>query len=328
MLTFHRKHGQLRALAPAAAIALMTAACSSSGGQGAASSPSDSFAAPSDSGGYSSGGNPSDTASPGQGSSPGSLPGDVQQYFQTQTVPSAGADQAFGSGNTGTLTQDEAYNYLKSVLVDTDKMWTAYFESIPGGHEPDFYWDIITDGHPAQSNCYPDTQITADYNNAFFCSADSETDNGVTYNGHIVLPLDTFMKMWNGDIFSRPSQEVGDFAAAVVTAHEVAHSEWYDLQTQFNLPPINQPGQPKDKRNDLIADCGAGVWANSAYYKGYLQGDDVQIGMDALGAIGDTSASTDPHGTPQEREQAFMLGYNTGKPGACVSQYWPGVTGG
>jgi predicted metalloprotease len=137
------------------------------------------------------------------------------------------------------------------------------------------------------------------------------------------------MQMWNGNIFKRQSQRTGDFGAAVIVAHEIAHSNWFDLAAQYNLPPINQPGQPRNKDNELIADCGAGVWANSAYYQGFLEAGDVEEGVAALEAIGDAGpGGNDPHGTPAERAEAFKLGYNTGKPGQCIAAYWPGVNGG
>jgi predicted metalloprotease len=245
-----------------------------------------------------------------------------------EPVDEASGDSAFQSNVTGQMTADQAYKYLSDVVTSADSMWSKYFLSLSKAQEPDFYYEIVTADKPITSNCETEP-VTSTYNNAFFCDRDSETIDGVTYNGAVVLPLDTFMQMWNGNIFKRQSQRTGDFGAAVIVAHEIAHSNWSDLATQYDLPPINQPGQPRNKNNELIADCGAGVWANSAYYQGFLEAGDVEEGVAALEAIGDAGpGGSDPHGTPAERGEAFKLGYNTGKPGQCIAAYWPGVNGG
>jgi predicted metalloprotease len=244
-------------------------------------------------------------------------------------VEAAAPDSALGSGVTGrAMTTDDAAKYLRTVAQSVDEMWSAYFASLPQHSTPDFFYVIVEAGTPYSSQCVNEP-VTSTYNNAFFCDKDQETIDNVTYNGSVVLPLDTFMKMWNGDIFQRQSQRTGDFGAAAIVAHEIAHSNWWDLSAAYNLPLINQPDQPKDKNNELLADCGAGLWANTAYYKNYLEAGDVEEAVAALEAIGDAQpGGDDPHGSPAERGAAFMVGYNSGKPGQCIAQYWPGVHGG
>ncbi len=78
------------------------------------------------------------------------------------------------------------------------------------------------------------------------------------------------MKMWNGDIFGRESAQAGDFAAAVLVAHEFGHHVQDELMVQLGLRDIVGAGGQKIKQKELIADCFAGVWAYTAYFSGYL----------------------------------------------------------
>ena len=41
--------------------------------------------------------------------------------------------------------------------------------------------------------------------------------------GSLILPVTTFSEMWSGDILNNPNKAAGDFAAAIVTAHEMGH---------------------------------------------------------------------------------------------------------
>jgi len=72
---------------------------------------------------------------------------------------------------------------------------------------------------------------------------------------------------------------------------------------------------------ELQADCYAGTWAKSAYDEKRLDDGDVQEALDAALAVGDFDAA-DPghHGTPEQREQAWYSGFQSGDPETC-NQY-------
>ncbi|MBL8160101.1 neutral zinc metallopeptidase [Candidatus Saccharibacteria bacterium] len=244
----------------------------------------------------------------------------------TTTPEVAGPAEAFQSGVLPGQVPPlpEAQQYMLAVMTDLDRVWTEYFLRI-GLQEPGVTYHVITPGDTtAVSVCVPGGYIPADYNNAFYCDQDYDAATG--YQGKLFLPLQTFVNMWGGSIFGRPSLQAGDFAAATVEAHEFGHHIQAELQAQLNLPPIQGPGGVRIKEKELIADCFAGVWAYTAYYSQYLEGTDVEEAVWGLNTIGDAVAGgTDPHGSPQERSAAFLLGYNTGKPGDCINNYWPGV---
>jgi predicted metalloprotease len=70
----------------------------------------------------------------------------------------------------------------------------------------------------------------------------------------------------------------------------------------------------------LQADCLAGAFTHVAYYQGILDADDITEGAQARFDVGDDL--TDPaqhHGTPEERRDAFLTGYNGENPDVCVA---------
>jgi predicted metalloprotease len=72
------------------------------------------------------------------------------------------------------------------------------------------------------------------------------------------------------------------------------------------------------KPYELQADCFAGTWAHSGYEERLLQPDDLEEATNAVLAVGDFEiGSTRHHGTPQERRDAVLAGFNSGEPSAC-----------
>lgn len=249
------------------------------------------------------------------------FPGDTKE----RTLPQAQVNRTFISPQAdGTI---DVAEYLLTVVKDADRVWSAYFASI-GAKEPQVIYhilgpDVSRGQEPSFTSTCPLLQpdgttayqaIGTTYQNAFYCFSD---DNGV---GGLVLPLQTFADMWAGKIFAGNSPVPGDFAAAVITAHEFGHSIQHAFRQQFGWPEY----AAGDKNLELIADCFSGVWAYTAYYSGYLDGTDIDEAVAALQSIGDTVANgPSPHGTAAERGTAFKLGYDTGKPAQCTASYWP-----
>ncbi len=235
---------------------------------------------------------------------------------ETQPVPAAAANEAFGNSQNYTVN-----DYLVYTILDLDVMWTKWFLD-NGFREPQVGYVIISGGDSFSSAC--DLLIDSNHPNAYYCPNDQVTDaNGVVYQGAILLPENTFANMWNGNIFGFSSASVGDFAAAIIVAHEFGHNVADELRLQWNEAYPNQvTNAPTGKYNELLADCFAGVWMNSAYYKNYLIDTDYQEAVGALQAIGDQGVAANPHGTPEERVVAVTAGYNSGNPMDCVAAYW------
>lgn len=122
----------------------------------------------------------------------------------------------------------------------------------------------------------------------------------------------------------------GDFAQAYVLAHEIGHH----LQTLNGRPKIQQRlGRDRETRNEasvrqeLQADCFAGVWGHSARARALLEIGDLEEALGAAAAIGDdrlqnqAGVEVDPetftHGTSEQRMRWFRRGFETGRLSAC-----------
>ena len=207
--------------------------------------------------------------------------------------------------------QPETMNdFLTAVTKDVDAYWTTVFadEGLP---EPRVTYQWIPAGQSAASAC-TDASGTSGDDIAAYCSADdtisiSEAFASRIYDGELDHSLPGSSQGYGGT--------AGDFAVAYIVAHEYGH------QIQDELGLFEQYGsQLPTSAFELQADCYAGTWAKSAYDENRLEDGDVQEALEAALAVGDFNAS-DPghHGTPEEREQAWNTGFESGDPSACDS---------
>jgi len=80
------------------------------------------------------------------------------------------------------------------------------------------------------------------------------------------------------------------------------------------------PG-PRSKERELFADCAAGGWGFKVYYSGYFEPGDLNSILAGAASLGDAGTGSVPHGSPAERDQAFLDGYNSGMPWLCADKY-------
>ncbi|MCP2033556.1 putative metalloprotease [Planomicrobium sp. HSC-17F08] len=195
-------------------------------------------------------------------------------------------------------------DYLVYLVNDVDAFWSPIM--MQGGFsDPFVYYSFPALGEPIVTKC----KLTDPKNpaQAFYCQLDDQ----------LVISQEMAKQLWEGTVKTnkepRPKYNAGDFSVAVIVAHEFAHN----LQTEIGW--ITNTGYKTTSRSiELNADCLTGVWANSSYYKGLLDTTDIQEAMRTLSDIGQDMTAPDPtHGTPKERTDAFMLGYNTGQAARC-----------
>ncbi len=126
----------------------------------------------------------------------------------------------------------------------------------------------------------------------------------------------------------------GDFAQAYVVAHEVGHH----LQSVLGISEQVQAAKRADPslanelsvRQELQADCYAGVWAymTNAEPGGItLEAGDIEEGLRAAAAVGDdriqeqAGMSVEPeswtHGSAEARQDWFTIGFETGDAAQC-----------
>lgn len=217
------------------------------------------------------------------------------------------------SGESAPLTeQDQAMGDFVSVtLADTEEVWAAIFaQELGRDYTPA---TLVLFKGVTQSPCGGASGSTG----PFYCPVD-----GKVY-------LDTaFFTTLSGQLGAR-----GDFAAAYVVAHEIAHHVQNELGI---LGKVNQlrSRAPEAEANDLSvrielqADCLSGVWArNAAASFGSIEKGDIAEAMNAARRIGDDTLQRNAgripmpdsftHGSSAQRERWFATGFDTGQIGAC-----------
>jgi predicted metalloprotease len=208
----------------------------------------------------------------------------------------------------GTLQpQSDTDEFLAYVVADIQDFWAATFRE-SGRDYPETRLVLFDGG--TQSGCGPASSATG----PFYCPADQK----------VYLDLGFF-----DELQSRFGAQGGDFAIAYVVAHEFGHH----VQTVLGVSEAVQQQAAGDpaRRNDLSvrqelqADCLAGVWARSAASD--LEPGDIEEALSAASAVGDdriqeaTTGRIDreswTHGSADQRVTWFTNGYRSGEVGRC-----------
>ena len=124
----------------------------------------------------------------------------------------------------------------------------------------------------------------------------------------------------------------GDFARAYVIAHEVGHHVQNQLAIMRDMQQKSaRASEPVRNalsvKQDLQADCFAGIWGNSAAKRGLIDAADVDSGIGAATAVGDdriqqrTRGYVVPesftHGSSAQRVKWFKIGLQSGDIRQC-----------
>ena len=199
-------------------------------------------------------------------------------------------------GSAGTMA-----DFLVFVITDVDAYWSAVWEEA-GIPEPQVNYAFPGTGESVSTLCGYSDDLSA-----FYCPVDDQ----------IVVSQSLAGRVWDGTLAANQdgtkTHETGDFSVAFVVAHEFAHS----LQAELGILRPDVLVYPT-VRTELHADCWAGVWAESAEFNGILDQGDIEEAAQTALDVGDY-AIDDPthHGTPDQRSQAFLTGYDRGEAGGC-----------
>ena len=125
----------------------------------------------------------------------------------------------------------------------------------------------------------------------------------------------------------------GDFAAAYVVAHEVAHHVQNELGILGQVNQLRAQMNEVDSnamsvRVELQADCFSGIWTRAAQARfGSLERGDIAEAMNAAAQIGDDTLQrnagqvvqphTFTHGTSAQRQRWFQRGLESGNIADC-----------
>lgn len=202
-------------------------------------------------------------------------------------------------------------DFVSVTLADTEEIWADIFRE-----------DLGRTYHPATLVLYSQLTQSACGNASgatgpFYCPADKK------------VYLDT-------DFFATLAGELGaegDFAAAYVVAHEVAHHVQDELGILAQVNGLRARSSAAQSnalsvRIELQADCFSGIWARRAAEDfGSIEPGDIAEAMTAAAKIGDDrlqrAAGRVPvpdsftHGTSEQRQRWFATGFRAGDLGAC-----------
>ncbi|WP_439133678.1 KPN_02809 family neutral zinc metallopeptidase [Pseudomaricurvus sp.] len=205
--------------------------------------------------------------------------------------------------------EQELSQFVAVVLADTEDTWNSIFQSQGQQYQEP---SLVLFSGSVRSACGQASAAVG----PFYCPADRQ----------VYLDLSFFQ-----DLKSRYGAP-GDFAQAYVIAHEVGHH----VQTLLGISnQVRQAGQGKSKaevnalsvRQELQADCFAGVWGHSAQQEQLLDPGDLKEALTAATAIGDDRLQKQAggqvvpdsftHGSSEQRVRWFRKGFDSGDLNNC-----------
>ncbi len=217
------------------------------------------------------------------------------------------------TGGTTQLTEadEQAGKFVSVTLADTEDVWQTIFQSqLNRQYQP---VTLVLYKGVTQSPCGSASGATG----PFYCPGDRK----------VYLDTAFFTTL------SRQLGAKGDFAAAYVVAHEVAHHVQDELGILGKVNDLRQRVSDADSnmlsvRIELQADCLSGVWARHAGDQfNAIEPGDIAEAMNAAKQIGDDTLQRNAgrvpmpesftHGTSAQRQQWFERGYSGGDIGSC-----------
>jgi predicted metalloprotease len=222
-------------------------------------------------------------------------------------------DQAAPAGSSAPAgpppANDPEAQKVEAVLAETEDAWHAIFRANGATYqEPQL---ILFEGQVSSACGMASSAV-----GPFYCPGDRS----------VYLDLSFFRELHQR--LGAP----GDFAEAYVIAHEVGHP----VQTLTGLSERVQAARARASeteanqlsvRQELQADCYAGVWANRVHKRNWLEPGDVEEGLRAAAAIGDDRLQRQSqgyvvpesftHGSSQQRQQWLQRGLQTGDIRQC-----------
>ena len=238
----------------------------------------------------------------------GKNPGEILQLLGNMT---GGGDTTSSAPQTAPPANNEQTDFVRAVLGSTEDTWNEIFQA-SGQQYPAPKLVLFNGG--VQSACGAASSAMG----PFYCPGDRQ----------VYLDLDFFGEM------ETKFHAAGDFARAYVIAHEVGHHIQNITGVMQQVRQLAERGQPMEGatglsvRQELQADCYAGIWANHAQQRlNWLDDGDIESALNAATQIGDDALQkrsqgyvvpdSFTHGTSAQRVRWFRTGFQSGNLQNC-----------
>ena len=234
-----------------------------------------------------------------------------------------GGNSAQGASGNGSQAADAADGTCNSELEqvvcgvqqDVQKYWTAQLPTSFGAQYRDAPTTLFGDG--VNTGCGQASSQTG----PFYCPADE----------HVFIDL-KFMQQLEQQLVGTTT----DLAEQYIIAHEYGHHVQNILGTSAKVQQAEQGGQAKghlfSEALELQADCYAGAWVGNVNSRGLLDSaTEINEALDAAKGVGDDyiqsrgGGRVDPgtftHGTSEQRQKWFRVGFDTQDPTQCAGTF-------
>ncbi len=213
--------------------------------------------------------------------------------------------------------QADTLEFMEFLMFDIQDTWDQYFDQAGIAYQPT---TLVVFEDQVDSGCGRATSAVG----PFYCPAPTDQKVYVDFAFY--------------DDLSRRFGAPGDFAQAYVIAHEVGHhiQSITGISDGVRQAQANDPGNKNEYsiRQELQADCLAGVWAFSASQRlteesgqPILERGDVEEGLAAAESVGDDRIQAQAgmrinpeswtHGSSEQRVTWFLEGFDNGDPELC-----------
>jgi uncharacterized protein len=242
----------------------------------------------------------------------GKNPLDVLTLLETGAPPvqqSSVQGTPSGAPPGAKTTNDPQRDFVRAVLGDTEDFWGTELARNGVRYQPPkltlFQGQVSSACGLANAAMGP-----------FYCPGDQR----------VYLDLRFFQEL--SQRFGAP----GDFARAYVIAHEIGHHVQNQLGLMDKVQQRSANASERTRnalsvRQELQADCLAGVWGHSAQQRGALDTRDIEQGLAAAASVGDDRLQQQSrgyavpesftHGSSAQRVRWFRVGLSSGDLRQC-----------
>ncbi|NLD01485.1 MAG: zinc metallopeptidase [Gammaproteobacteria bacterium] len=241
----------------------------------------------------------------------GQDPMQIVGQVATQVMQQGGINTGASTPQQAAPRNDEQTEFVRAILGDTEDTWRTLFRQAGKSYKDPTL--VLFNGSVRSACGSADSAV-----GPFYCPADQQ----------VYLDLSFFKEM------EQRFAATGEFAQAYVIAHEVGHHVQTLLGISARVHSARQRGERVTGDNGLLvrqelqADCFAGVWAHHAQQRhAWLEPGDLKDALNAARAIGDDRLQQQArghvvpdsftHGTSAQRERWFNHGYRTGAANQC-----------